>query len=152
MQIDLRANQIWPEGAIAIAEERKDVLQPGISIKLAANQIWPEGVMAIAKNWKNSLQPGMRIDLSANEIWNEWVKTITEFWKDKLQPRMTINLNQNKIWDDWAEIIKSIIMKDWVTIDLAFNNISKDKKKKLKDWEKSYRDKWINCKVLVNYK
>jgi hypothetical protein len=46
-------------------------------------------------------------------------------------------------------MIKSLVLKDWVTIDLRDNNVSEDKKQELKDWEKSYRDKWINCEVLV---
>jgi hypothetical protein len=143
------SNNIWDEGAIAIAKEWKDKLQPGMAIDLSVNNIWPEGAKTIAENWKDKLQPGMAIDLNYNNIWLELAETIAENWKDKLQPKMTINLRYNKIWDDWAEIIKTIILKDWVTIDLRDNDISQDKKQELKDWEKSYRGKWINCKVLV---
>jgi hypothetical protein len=36
-------------------------------------------------------------------------------------------------------------LKDYVNNNCITDNM----KQKLKDWEKSYHDKWINCKVLV---
>jgi hypothetical protein len=122
-----------------------------MTIDLGDNNIWPEGAKAITKEWKDGLQPGMQIILDHNNIWDDWAKAIAEEWKDRLQPGMTIDLEGNHIWNGWADMIKSLVMKNWVTIDLINNDISEDKKKELKDWEKSYQDQWIMCHVLVNY-
>ena len=150
MYVSLARNKIWVNWAKVIAENWKNSLQPGMQIYLSRNDIWSEGAIAIAKKWKDSLQPWMTIDLNLNNIWPEGAKAITEIWEYKLQPGIAINLRYNKIWDEWAKMLKSIILKDWVKIDLRDNGISYNKKKELKDWEKSYTDRWIHCKVLVD--
>jgi hypothetical protein len=63
---------------------------------------------------------------------------------------MFIDLGNSMLWDEWADAIKSFILKDWVTINLGANNISKNKKKELIDWGKSYIDQWIHCNVLFD--
>jgi hypothetical protein len=45
--------------------------------------------------------------------------------------------------------MKHFQLKDWMYIELIVNKISPGKKDELKEWVQSYKDKWINCEVLV---
>ena len=40
-------------------------------------------------------------------------------------------------------------LKEGVILNLEMNGISLDMRQKLKAWEKSYRDRWINCSVII---
>ncbi len=150
MSIVLDKNEIWDEWVKAMASERKNSLQPWMTISLVKNKIWVEWVRIIAETWKNSLQPWMEINLSSNLIWAELARIIAETWKNSLQPWMKINLYWCGIWDEWAEaIMKNIELKEWVILDLSWNNLSPEKVEELKAREKSKQEKWINCKVLT---
>ena len=63
---------------------------------------------------------------------------------------MIIELN-DYIWDDWADaIMNNLKLKDWVTIALLNNGISENKAKDLKAWVQWYKDRWINCDVILD--
>ena len=82
-----------------------------------------------------------------NEIWDNWAEAISNMG---LKEWVTLELANNQIWDNWAQaIIENMKLKEWVTLDLRWNNIWAEMRKKLKEWKKSYRGKWINCRVIV---
>ena len=67
----------------------------------------------------------------------------------KLKEWIYLDLWDNQIWDAWAEAISKMELKEWVTLVLESNEIWEKMKKKLKEREKSYHDRWINCEVEV---
>ena len=122
-------------------------LKEWMSLILYDNEIWYEWAESIAKNME--LKEWVFLDIGMNTIWPIWAKKIAE--NMKLKSQMKINLSSNKIWDEWAEaIMEKMELKRWVKLDLQNNLISDDIKDKLKKWEKSYEEKWINCEVLVD--
>jgi hypothetical protein len=60
-----------------------------------------------------------------------------------------LDLSNNEIWDAWAREILKMELNGWVILRCSNNKLSTDMKKKLKEWEKSYQDKWINCKIII---
>jgi hypothetical protein len=59
-------------------------------------------------------------------------------------------LSFNKIWDIWAKaIINNMELKEWVELNLWGNEFSEEMEERLKEWEKTYHDRWINCKVII---
>lgn len=134
-------NRIWDEWAKAIAWMK---LQEWVSLSLSVNRIWDEWAKAIAGM---DLKECVKLDLSANQIWDEWVKSIA--WME-LKEWVELVLAFNHIWDEWAKIImKNIELKDGVVLFLQWNNISWEVKEQLKEWAQSYKDKWIECMLIV---
>ena len=157
MGIYLWGNKIWDEWVKILAKERKGNLQPWMHIDLSRNNIWIEWIKVLAKEWKDSLQPWMFIWLSWNEIWDEWLKILAEEWKDSLKPGMTIQLKWNGVWDKWIDaIVNNLKLRDWIEMYLGGNdiedvnlqdNISDKMKEKVKWWEKTNNEEWVNCKI-----
>ena len=144
VELHLYNNQICPEWAEAIAKYLK--LKEWVYLYFYNNQIRPEWAEAIAKYLK--LKEWVKLYLYNNQIWDVWAKAIAKYLE--LKEWVELYLSENQIWDVWAEaIMGNMELKNWVTLDLIQNNITDNMKQKLKDWEKSYQDKWINCKVLV---
>ena len=148
MEMKLWYNEIWDKWAEALAREWKDSLKPGMDINLWNNEIWDKWAEALAREWKDCLKPGMGIILW-NQIWDKWAEALAREWKDCLQPWMRIDL-WNQIWDEWAQaIMDNWELKEWMTVNLYFNdNISDKKKKELQAWGQQYKDRWIDCSVL----
>ena len=150
MEIFLSSNYIWAAWAEALAKEWKDSLQLWIRIDLQLNDIWAEWVDVLAREWKDSLKSWMSIELGYNEIWAVWAEALAKEWKDSLQPGMSIDLSSNKIWAEWAQaIIENLELKEWVTLDLKWNDIPEEWKDKLKSRAQWYKDNWINCEVQI---
>ena len=142
--LDLSTNQIWEEWAKAIAENLK--LKDWVFLNFYSNQIWEEWTKAIAENLK--LKEWVILDLWSNQIWDKWAEAISHM---ELKEWVVLNLGDNEIWNDWAEnIMKNMTLKNGVTLDLRWNNITYKMEQNLKAWEKSYHDKWINCKVVLH--
>ena len=140
--LDLHDNEIWDEWIKAIAENMK--LKEWIFLNLSWNVIWDEWAEAIShmelKDWVN-------LKLRSNQIWDEWAKAIS---KMELKENVRLILQENEIWDEWAKaIMKNMKLKNWVVLKLSDNNISDEMKKKLEEWEKSYNNRGIDCKVFV---
>ena len=54
----------------------------------------------------------------------------------------------NQIWDKWWEaIINNMKLKNWVILNLYANSFSQDMVSKLKEWEKFWQEKWVDCAV-----
>jgi hypothetical protein len=88
------------------------------------------------------------LDLVGNKIWDEWARALAE--KLELKEWVKLCLLLNNIWDDWArELGENLELKEWVILDLRRNKIWDEMKQKLREREKSYHDKWINCKVII---
>lgn len=122
-------------------------LKDGVSLYLCRNKIWPKGAKLIADNivfanW-------VKFSLLENNLWDEWAKILSE--NLKLRDWVTLDLRDNNIWDEWAEaLIKNLELKNGVTLDLRWIKVSDDVKVKLRNREKSYQDKGINCRVRVD--
>ena len=143
--LTLSYNELWDKVAEYIS---KMELKEWVSLLLRANKIWYEWAKAIAEHLK--LKEWVSIDLSENRIWAEWAKAISHM---KMEEWVFIDLMWNEIWDEWAEsIMESMELKRWVVLNLAANEISTDMEKKLKEWEKAYKDRWINCEVILKNK
>ena len=168
VQLILDGNQIWDEWAKALSHIK---LKKWVYLGLKWNQIWDDGVKYMARNMK--LEERVTLVLAENKIWDEWAEAIAEIelkewvildchwnhiWPDwakaiskmKLEKWVELNLYANEIWDEWAEaIMKNMELKEWVKLNLSSNRISKKMKQKLKRWERSYNNRWINCTVDV---
>ena len=120
-----------------------------MKIGLWNNWLWYEWAEILAKGRKGKLQPWMIIDLSHNYIWDEWLKALTEEWK-WLPSWFVINLEGNGISDKWVQyIMDNWELNGWVKISL-FGDISPKMEEELENWvQREYKDKWINCEVLV---
>ena len=93
------------------------------------------------------LKKWVSIDLWRNSVHDEWAEYIS---KMNMEKWVILNLKDNYIGDDGVEsIIDNMKMKEWVTIDLSGNPISDKMKRELKIREKSYRQQWIYCKIIV---
>ena len=151
MVIGLSNNHIWDEWVEILAKEWKHSLQPWIEIGLQSNNIWAEWVKTLAREWKDSLKSWMSIKLGYNgDIWAEWVKALVMEWKDSLQPGMSLDLSLSKMWAEWAQaIMENLVLKEWVKLYLRWNDIPKEWEDKLEGWVQWYKDKWINCDVIV---
>ena len=65
-----------------------------------------------------------------------------------LKNYVDLELEFNHIWDEWVKaIMEKMELKEWVKLNLLWNNISKGMEERLKEWGKSYHDKWINCEI-----
>ena len=144
VKLNLESNKISEKWAEIISNiELKD----GVSLILNDNKFWPEGAKAISKM---ELKEGVTLELNENQFWPEWAEAIS---KMELKEGVTLDLGMNDIWDYGAQaIMDNMKLKNNVTLILKDyknnNGITENMKQKLKDWEKSYHDKWINCKVL----
>ena len=169
VSLDLSSNEIWNEWAKAIAQNMK--LKEWVSLDLSWNQIWFKWADAIIQNLK--LKKWVELDLSCNRFWYFWVESISEIkleewvkldlsrdwlleqWAEaishmELKEWVTLRLYGNLIWDRWVEyILNNMKLKEGVILNLEMNGISLDMRQKLKAWEKSYRDRWINCSVII---
>ena len=140
----------WLEREKFIAEYLHDDMLYSIDIqKCPEKKVWRKYSYEDWKNWNVVIEEWVELDLGWDEIWNDWAEAIAKYLK--LKEWVKLDLSENQIWDVWAEaIMENMELKNWVTLDLRKNNITdKDVIQSLKDWEKSYQDKWINCKVLV---
>ena len=130
-------------------ETMKDYLKlkEGVSLYLCRNKIWPKGAKIIADNivfanWST-------LSLLENNIWDEWAKILAE--NLELKDWVTLDLRSNQIGDEWAEaLMENLELKNGVTLDLRWIEVSDEIKAKLKNREKSYQDKGINCRVRVD--
>ena len=139
----------WLEREKFIAEYLHDDMLYSIDIqKCPEKKVWREYYYKDWKNWNVVIEEWVSLDLGWNEIWPKWAKAIAKYLK--LKEWVLLSLHDNQIWNDWAKaIIENMELKNWVTLDLCVNNIREDVRQRLKDWEKSYHDKWINCEVWV---
>jgi Leucine-rich repeat (LRR) protein len=93
------------------------------------------------------LKKWVTLNLSYNNL-HDWVKAIAK--NMKLEKLAYLDLTRNYIDNSWAEvIINNMELKEWVVLDLSDNLFWDEMREKLKEWEKSYHDKWINCKVII---
>ena len=142
--VSLLENKIGAEGAKMLAESLE--LKEWVSFDIRDNEIWDEGAKAFANNLE--LKKWVTLDLWGNKIGDAGAKEIAN--NMELKEWVTLDLMYNNIWDFWArELIDNLELKEWVTLNLRYNKFSDDMKEKLKEREKSYQDKWINCSVLV---
>ena len=156
--LDFSDNEILgdclPEFALIIPEE-------WATINFSNNPIEGLNAAYFIFNWVFS--KGVTINLSGAWIKGLWLEMFYEDYKGVIEREKfywdmpiqinkwaKLNLSNNNIWDKWAEILKdNMELYDLSILDLSNNWISDDMKKELKEWEKSYHDKWINCKVIV---
>jgi hypothetical protein len=122
-------------------------LKENVWLYLCRNKIWPKGAKIIADNivfanWST-------LSLLENNIWDEWAKILAE--NLELKDWVTLDLRSNQIGDEWAEaLMENLELKNGVTLDLRWIEVSDEIKAKLKNREKSYQDKGINCRVRVD--
>ena len=87
------------------------------------------------------------LDLSENNIWDAWAEVIS---KIELKEWVSLDLNQNFIRDAWAKAIMKMELKKWVCLNLCKNYISGEMKDRLRKWVQWYKDRWIDCEVIVD--
>ena len=165
--LDFEENKIWDKEAEAISHIQ---LKDGVSLCLWRNRIWDEGAKAIShmklkdcvwfdlrwnKIWDDGaealshmeLENGVTLSLSENKIWDKGAEAISHM---KLKNGVTLELSRNKIWDEGIKaIMKNMELKENVTLELNNDQISDEMEAELKKREKSYHNRWINCKVLL---
>lgn len=150
MRINLQYTNIWEQWVEAIVTEWKDSLKPWMSLNFSNTHMEDNWFKILINEWSNSLQPWMQLDLVHSSFWPDWAKEMAT--KLKLKEWVELNLYWNHFWDEWAEaIMNNMELKEWVVLDLWLNSISEGMQKKLKEWEKSYHDKWIHCEVRTNH-
>lgn len=132
---------IWNSMATHISKMK---LEEGVQMFLQCNNIWCEGATALSKM---KLEEGVQIFLQCNIIWDEGAVALS---KMGLEEGVEIYLQSNNIWDiGAAAFIENLELKDGVVLNLSCNNISKTMEEKLKKWNQSYIDRWVNCEVIV---
>jgi hypothetical protein len=61
-----------------------------------------------------------------------------------------LKLSGNWFWNEEAEIImNNMELKEWVELNLLGAAIWEEMAGKLKEWVQSYKDRWINCEVII---
>ena len=144
--LELTLRGFWDEWAKDVAENLK--LEEDVQLHLNGNLIWDEWARAIAECLE--LKKWVLLNLSLNCIWDEWVRAIS---KMELKEWVTLDLSRNDFWDEWVEaIMMNLKLKDWVKLDLRWNRILPSMVTRLKEWERSFKDRWINCDVIVDSK
>ena len=143
VEVDLDWTKIWNEWAEIVAKNMK--LKEWVVLHLKRNEIWAEWAKAIAENME--LKEWVILDFGFNEIWPEWVKALSNM---ELKDNVRLIMYANQLWDEWAQyLIDCMELKNWMKIDLRWNNISPNMQKNLKDWEEKQKIKWINCMVEI---
>ena len=126
-------------------------LEEDVTLDFSNNHI--EWLFAARFLFERTVPDGVTINLSNNEIWDLEIEDYYEEYKEypiHLKKKAKLDLSNNGIWDKWAEILKnSMKLEDGAELILSNNHISDEMKKELKEWEKLYHDRWINCKVIV---
>ena len=90
------------------------------------------------------------IDDYSLEAYYEAYENLIEDFPIHLWKWAKLNLSENCIWDKWAEILmNNMELEEGAELNLSNNHISDEMKQKLREWKKSYHDRWINCKVIV---
>lgn len=141
MILDLNENHIWAGWARALSKMK---LKEWMYIWLYLNDLWDKWAEAISKI---ELESGVSLMLTWNHIWAGWASALS---KMELKKWVRLDFSWNKIRDEWAQaFIDNMELKEWVKVDLENNDLSDKMKDRLKEWEKFYRDKWVNCTVEV---
>lgn len=130
-------------------------LEEDVTLDFSNNHI--EWLFAARFLFERIVPDGVTINLRDNEIdgfsleeYYEAYENLIENFPIHLWKWAKLDLSWNYIWDKWAKILKdNMELEEWATLNLSNNNISDDMKKELKEWEKSYHDEWINCKIIV---
>lgn len=131
------------------------LLEKGVTINFRNNHIgW---LFAARFLFERTFPEEVVINLSNNEICDLEIKDYYEEYKREikgfpihLEKKAKLNLSNNEIWDKWADILmNNMELEDGAELNLSNNHISDEMKQELREWEKSYHDRWINCKVIV---
>ena len=136
----LNSNQIWSGWAEAVSKMN---FKNGVDLNLASNWIWDKWAGFIAKNME--LKDWMTLNLINNHIWDEGVIALS---KMELKEWVQLVLDANEIWDEWVKaIMRNMELKNWTKLCLRHTKMSSSMWDELREWEKSYQRRWINCKV-----
>ena len=154
MTINLSRNNIWADWLEILVRGWRDSLKQWMEIDLSGNILWDEWfgdewLKVLVKEWKDNLQPGMIIDICNNGISDEWLEILANEWGDGLPSWTTLRLDWN-FSEEWLnEIVNKVKLKDWISVIIWVTNLTKEMQVSVENWEKTYKDMWVNCSAYV---
>ena len=75
--------------------------------------------------------------------------TLKEVQKSGLKDWVRLDLSYNNIWDEWAKAVSEMELKEWVSLYLGGNNIWAEWKSILENWVADAKARGINCKIYL---
>ena len=135
-ELQLSANNIGDNGAIAIADALKSGTTVLTNLGLSSNNIGPEGAKAIADALQSGMSMLTKLSLEHNNIGPEGAKAIAGALKSGKAVLTTLFLNNNKIDDDGAMAIAGALFSGTavlIKLVLWHNNLGNAGEKAMRD-------------------